>query len=132
MPDPIPANALVAATRAIESQPAGTPAAQLARVALEDAAPLIPAAERDELRSEVERLKKLVTMLQSNGGRIGFAVVTYNQASHWPEFDYPDLHTELEDAVNERDHKREETKRIGRGETHVVAEVTELQESDDA
>lgn len=83
-------------------------------------------AERDEARLEVQRLLRLVRMLESDGGRIGFCVVTYNQASHWPEFDYPDLHTELQDAVHERDHKREETRKIGRGETHVVAEVTEL------
>ena len=92
----------------------------------------IATAERDKLATEVERLKKLVTLLQNSGDRIGFAVVTYNQASHWPEFDYADLHTDLDDAVNERDHKRQETASIGRGELHVIAEVTELKEHDDA
>jgi hypothetical protein len=84
--------------------------------------------ERDEARREVQRLLRLVRTLESDGGRIGFCVVTYNQASHWPEFDYPDLHAELQDAVNERDHKREETTKLARGERHVVAEVTELTE----
>ena len=89
-------------------------------------------AERDEALAEVTRLRSLVRTLENSGDRIGFAVVTYNQASHWPGFDYSDLHTELEDAVNERDYKRDETKKIGRAELHVVAEVVELREGDDA
>lgn len=83
-----------------------------------------------DARDEAARLKKRLAMLENEGDRIGFAVVTYNQASHWPGFDYSDLHTELEDAENERDYKREETKKIGRGERHVIAEVIELRDGD--
>lgn len=43
VPDPILAEALVAATDAIQAQPAGTSPAQLARVALEAAVPMIRA-----------------------------------------------------------------------------------------
>ena len=59
--------------------------------------------------------------------RLGFVVITYNQASHQPGLPLAaDLYPELEDAVNARDAERAETARNGRGEIHVVAEVTEL------
>lgn len=83
-------------------------------------------AERDDLRAEVERLRKQVAALQGDGDRIGFCVVTYNQVSGQPGFSHPDLHQYLDDAVTERDCMAEETARYGRGETHAVAEVVQL------
>jgi hypothetical protein len=65
--------------------------------------------------------------LEAGGDRIGFVVVTYNQASGRPGLDYPDLHDGITDAMCERDLKREETATAGRGERHVIAEVTEME-----
>jgi hypothetical protein len=63
--------------------------------------------------------------------RLGFVVVTFNQASGQPELDYPDLHAGITDAMCERDGKREETATTGRGERHVIAEVIEMEGNDD-
>jgi hypothetical protein len=60
--------------------------------------------------------------------RIGYVVVTWNQASGWPELDYSDLHAYRDDAERERDSKREQTASSGRGEMHKVAEVVELED----
>jgi hypothetical protein len=61
----------------------------------------------------------------------GYVVVTYNQASHQPGLNLgADLHSQLEDAVNARDWEREETKKNGRGETHYVARVFEMDEEE--
>jgi hypothetical protein len=68
--------------------------------------------------------------LEAEGDRIGFVVVTYNQASGRPGLDYPDLHDGITDAMCERDRKREETAATGRGERHVIAEVTEMGDGD--
>lgn len=66
----------------------------------------------------------------AEGERIGFVVVTYNQASGQPELDYPDLHEGITDALCERDGKREDTATTGRGERHVIAEVVEMEGTD--
>jgi hypothetical protein len=66
--------------------------------------------------------------------RLGYVVVTFNQASGCPELDYPDLHWgpgALERAKDERDDKAARTAEAGRGERHVIAEVTELEDDDD-
>lgn len=60
--------------------------------------------------------------------RLGYIVVTYNQASHQPGLDFPDLHTDLETARAEQAGKKQETYRTGRRERHVVAEVIELED----
>lgn len=62
--------------------------------------------------------------------RIGYVVVTYNQASGRPELDYSDIHADLEDAGNERDWKADATAAVGRGERHVVAEIVPLDDED--
>lgn len=59
---------------------------------------------------------------------LGYAVVTFNQASHQPEFDYSDIHSDMESAIAERDHKRAETAKVGRREHHAIAEIIELEE----
>jgi hypothetical protein len=62
-----------------------------------------------------------------------FAVLTINQASGCPEFDYSDLHWgpgALDAARAERDDKRARTAEVGRGERHVIAEVIELEDED--
>ena len=96
---------------------------------------IVRTSERDELRAEVERLRKRVAALEGDGDRIGFITVTYNQASGCPGLDFPDLHWgpgALESAEAERDAKRAETAAVGRGERHIVAEVIELEDGDDA
>lgn len=60
--------------------------------------------------------------------RLGFVVVTFNQASGQPELDYPDLYDGITDAMCERDRKREDTATTGRRERHVIAEVIEMEE----
>jgi hypothetical protein len=62
--------------------------------------------------------------------RLGYVVVTFNQASGQPQLDYPDLHSTVEFAGWELKAKREETARVGRGERHVIAEVIELKSDD--
>lgn len=66
------------------------------------------------------------------GNSLGFVVVSFNQASHQPELNYSDIHPDVESAGWERDSKREATERVGRGETHVIAEVFELEEANRA
>ena len=61
--------------------------------------------------------------------RIGYAVVTWNQASHMPENDLEGgLHLYRDDAEADRDFRRAETARLGRGERHEVCAVTELED----
>lgn len=62
--------------------------------------------------------------------RLGYVVVTYNQASRQPGLDYSDLHADLQDAVNERDYKVLATAETGRLERHVIAEVIEMEDED--
>jgi hypothetical protein len=64
------------------------------------------------------------------GDHLGYAVVTFNQASHQPELNYSDLHPDVEQATWELEAKREETAKVGRGERHVIAEVIELEDGD--
>lgn len=64
--------------------------------------------------------------------RLGYVVITYNQASHLPGLPMAaDLHSELEDAVIARDWERAETAKVGRGERHVIAEVFEMDEDEE-
>lgn len=58
--------------------------------------------------------------------RVGYIVVTWNQASHQPGLDLgADLHQHLDDAVFDRDYQRAETTRLGRKEIHEICVVTE-------
>jgi hypothetical protein len=62
---------------------------------------------------------------------LGYVVVTFNQASHQPGLNPgADLYSQLEDAVSARDWERAETAKVGRGETHVIAEVFEVDEDE--
>jgi hypothetical protein len=63
--------------------------------------------------------------------RLGFVVVTYNQASRQPELDYSDIHADIGTARDEQAAKREATARVGRGETHELAELIELEDDDE-
>ena len=60
--------------------------------------------------------------------RLGFVVVTYNQASHMPGLEYSDLHADMESARWELEDKQQRTASWGRRETHVIAEVVELED----
>jgi hypothetical protein len=55
MPSPIPAAALTAAAHAVESQPAGSSAAHLARVAIEAAAPEMERGIRARIAASLRR-----------------------------------------------------------------------------
>ena len=62
---------------------------------------------------------------------LGYAVVTFNQASGQPGLNPgADLYADLEDAVHARDWERAETARAGRRERYVIAEVTEMDEDE--
>jgi hypothetical protein len=61
--------------------------------------------------------------------RLGYVVVTFNQALRWPGLDAPVLYSDLEDATLARDWERSETANCGRRERHVIAEVIELGEA---
>jgi hypothetical protein len=61
--------------------------------------------------------------------RIGWVVITYNQASHMPEIDpRTELYLGREDAEFALDVMRDETAEAGRRERHVLAEVVDLGE----
>ena len=63
--------------------------------------------------------------------RLGYVVITYNQASHLPGLPMAaDLHPELEDAVHARDWERAETAKVGRRERHVIAAVFEIDDDE--
>ena len=63
--------------------------------------------------------------------RLGYVVVTFNQASHQPDIDTGSaLHCELETARLELAERRAATAAVGRGERHVIAEVIELEDAD--
>ena len=62
--------------------------------------------------------------------RLGFVVVSFNQASGEPYLEYRDLHQGFTDALVERDRLREETATTGRRERHVVAGVFEVEDGD--
>jgi hypothetical protein len=62
--------------------------------------------------------------------RLGYVVVTWNQASHMPGLEYSDLHADLESARWDREDKQRRTAEVGRRETHAIAEVVELEEDD--
>jgi len=63
--------------------------------------------------------------------RLGFVVVTFNQASHQPDIDTGSaLYCEIETARLELAERRAATARVGRGERHVIAEVIGLEDGD--
>ena len=62
------------------------------------------------------------------GERLGYVVVTYNQASHRPELDVIGLHDARADAETERDELAAATARAARGERHVICEVVPVEE----
>jgi hypothetical protein len=69
--------------------------------------------------------------LGARADRIGYVVITFNQASRLPGLPVGAcLYDRLEDAVSARNWERSETAKIGRRETHVVAEVIELEEDE--
>lgn len=59
------------------------------------------------------------------GYRLGYVVVTWNQASGQPDIDHSDLHWSLTGAKDERDYRREQTAKVGRGERHTIAVLIE-------
>ena len=61
---------------------------------------------------------------------LGYVVVTWNQASHWPSMDAGDFYTEEEDAHAAARTMRAATKEVGRGEQHTVHAV-QAEEIDD-
>lgn len=66
------------------------------------------------------------------GNSLGFVVCTFNQASHQPDLNPgAALHSDMRTAIIERDWKRKETAKSGRGEIHVIAEVFEVDEDSD-
>ena len=80
---------------------------------------------------ELARLRRLAAVLEADPDRLGFVVVTWNQASNTPGLEYCDLHWgpgALDDARAEQDWKATETRRIGRRERHEVAAVMSLGE----
>ncbi len=83
----------------------------------------VTTAERERIYAALDRA--------SDRTSLGYVAVTYNQASHQPELPTgAGLHSQIEDAVNARDWERAETAKIGRGESHVVAEVFEMGEDE--
>lgn len=62
------------------------------------------------------------------GEPIGYVVVTWNQASHWPGIDYAHLHDTATDARDDAARMTAETRKVGRGERHTAAAVIELPE----
>lgn len=54
---------------------------------------------------------------------LGYVVVTWNQASHWPGMDSGDFYTDEEDAHAAARSMRAATKKVGRGEQHTVHAV---------
>lgn len=57
--------------------------------------------------------------------RLGYVVITFNQAGGRPDLHSLDLHYDLESAMAERDHEADETDKSGRRDSYVVAEVIE-------
>lgn len=53
---------------------------------------------------------------------LGYVVVTWNQASHWPEVEGP-MHDDLEWAREVAAMERKKTAESGRGERHTVHAV---------
>ena len=54
---------------------------------------------------------------------LGYVVVTWNQASHWPGMDAGDFYDDVDDAHAAARAMRAATKEIGRGERHTVHAV---------
>jgi hypothetical protein len=66
----------------------------------------------------------------AEGEILGYVVVTWNQASGWPDIDTAGLHDDRETAELDRDSRRERTAGIGRRELHEVAAVIRLEGED--
>lgn len=54
---------------------------------------------------------------------VGFVVIEYNQASHWPSLEHETLYDTEDEARERAEHARAYTEAIGRGETYAVARV---------
>jgi hypothetical protein len=55
---------------------------------------------------------------------LGYVVIEYNQASHWPKLlPYGDLHDTAEEAEERAEWERNQARRNGRGEEFRVARV---------
>lgn len=65
------------------------------------------------------------------GYRLGYVVVTWNQASGQPDISYRDIHHRRVDAGRERDHLREETTKAGRRERHTIAVLIEPEDDEE-
>jgi hypothetical protein len=65
---------------------------------------------------------------------LGYVVVTWNQASHWPGMDSGDFYDDVDDAHHAARIMRAATKEIGRGERHTVHAVMteEIDDPDEA
>lgn len=55
--------------------------------------------------------------------RIGYVVIEYNQASHWPSVLDGSFTDDLDWAGTVANDERAKTARVGRGERYAVAEV---------
>jgi hypothetical protein len=54
---------------------------------------------------------------------LGYVVITWNQASHWPGMDSGYFYDEADDAHAAARSMRAATKEVGRGERHTVHAV---------
>ncbi len=54
---------------------------------------------------------------------VGYVVIEYNQASHWPSLEHDTLYDTVDEAAEVAKHAEEATERIGRRETYAVARV---------
>ncbi len=54
---------------------------------------------------------------------LGYVVIEYNQASHWPELHTPYMLETESEAWSVMETAQEHTKDVGRGETFAIARV---------
>jgi hypothetical protein len=59
---------------------------------------------------------------------IGYVVIEYNQASHWPALEHETLYDTVDEAALAAKHAEEATQRVGRRETYAVARVELIEE----
>lgn len=59
------------------------------------------------------------------GYRLGYVVVTWNQASGQPSIDDGDIYDRLDEVEGALDDCREEAARVGRRERHTIAVLVE-------
>lgn len=60
---------------------------------------------------------------------IGYVVVTYNQAGGYPETD-GEIYWDRQNAAEQAEYARQETAKVGRGETHEVGLLVTIDEED--